>query len=407
MFQNERLFSQLKVAEGKRQFVISGETQDLFMQNMYDGLGDRKTSLGEYLKTQGYEIIVVIEKLNDPRFLSPDMERRFREIVRGQSVDPQAESAGRNTRAFVPKNVRSENQNNSVAPPSEQIQRAEQAAVEVTNAGSNTEQNFLDSLTRLLESSTKSVVIFFNPENMWTLKGNPTENDLHKLDTIVGWSRITVGHPDNASILVVNPMRLQEFNTYADRYFYRTTFTRNITLTKPGKRELEAFLMRFTCRYGYYGQLDKIAATAYAKHLTLREFSNRVGDFVRHNQGTRCLNGLFADDSQAKTLDELVAEINGLIGLTELKKEVNKIIAEAQYDREQRRRGNTTSPLSYHMFFLGNPGTGKTMVARLLGQIFWALELRPSQTVVEIAYSDIISSYNEGESGLVVGLANR
>ena len=150
--------------------------------------------------------------------------------------------------------------------------------------------------------------------------------------------------------------------------------------------------MRFVCRYGYQGQIDKIVATAYAKQLSLYNFSEQVREFVKNNPDKRSLDGLFADATQAKTLTELVAEIQNLIGLHDLKLDIEKIIAEAQYEKEQRRMGRKVASLNYHMLFLGNPGTGKTLVARIIGQIFWALELRSSQNVVEIAYSDIISS---------------
>ena len=406
-FQNDRLFSNLKVSSGRRQFVISGEIEDYFMLNMALGMGRLDTALREYLKSRGFEIILFIRSLSKPEFLTPEMEQRFQAVVRGKSVDPQASGqAAKNARTFVPRSRRPEN---AAAQTPDLPARpaasggadgnqagASQTAVEVASAGNNSEQSFLDLLTRLFQSGTKSVVVFFHPENMWL--GQPSENDLRKLETILRWSTITSGHPESASILVVNPGRLKEFNTLADHRLDRENFTRNILLSLPGKRELEAMLMRFACRYGFHGQIDKIVATAYARQMSLYNFSEQVREFVRNNPRERSLDGLFADASQAKTLAELLAEIHGLTGLEELKREVDKIVAEARYDREQRRMGRKVASLNYHMLFLGNPGTGKTMVARLIGQIFWALELRTSQNVVEIAYSDIISSYNEGET---------
>ena len=50
------------------------------------------------------------------------------------------------------------------------------------------------------------------------------------------------------------------------------------------------------------------------------------------------------------------------------------------------------------MFFLGNPGTGKTEVANLVAKLFWAIELRTSNKVVSVAIHDIISQYNEGDT---------
>lgn len=402
---NERLFKQLRVSGGKRQFVVSGEIQDYFMLNMVAGLVDLETALREYLKARGFEIIVFIKSRNKPEFLSDEMERRFQAIVRGKSVDPLAENSGRNTRTFIPQNRKTESSHasESTSPVSQASsnasvfnRQAEQTAVEVSTAGVGSEQTFLDLLTKLFASETKSVAVFFHPENMWAVQ--PTENDLHKLKTVLQWANMTTGHPESASILIVNPSRLTEFNAFADRLLVRDHSTRNIRLPRPGKRELEAFLMRLACRYGFFGQLDKIAATAYAKGLTLYNFSSEISDFVRNHPECRSLDGLFSDASQAKTLDELLAEIKGLTGLVSVKKEIEKIIAEAQYAKDQRRMGKETGALNYHMFFLGNPGTGKTMVARLLGQIFWALELRPTQAFVEISYADIISSYNEGET---------
>ena len=103
-FQNDRLFTALKVSSGRRQFVISGEIEDYFMLNMPLGMGRLDTALKEYLKSRGFEIIVFIHSLNKPEFLTPEMEQRFQEIVRGRSVDPQATGqAARNARTFVPR----------------------------------------------------------------------------------------------------------------------------------------------------------------------------------------------------------------------------------------------------------------------------------------------------------------
>lgn len=68
--------------------------------------------------------------------------------------------------------------------------------------------------------------------------------------------------------------------------------------------------------------------------------------------------------------DEAKEEINKLIGLSQVKSEVNRI-ANVQYIQQKRRDlGLKTDSKSYHMLFLGNPGTGKTTLARLMGQLF-------------------------------------
>lgn len=406
LFFNERLFGSLKVSGGRRQFVLSGEIEDYFLVDAISGLNDLETALKIYLKRRGFEVVVFVKSLDKPEFLTPEMERRFNEIVRRESVDPRA--AGRTTRTFVPRNARKTEENSAESPlatsettrfngSAEAAANASKTAADVASSGVQSEQAFLDLLTRLFESPTKSAVVFFHPEKIWTLNA-PTANDLRKLETILRWATIANGNPESASVLVVNPNRFNEFERLADSILDRENFTRNVVLSKPGKREIEAFLTRFACRYDYWGRLDKIAATACAKGFGLYNFSEKLREYVKNNPESNSLDGLFADASQVKTLQELTTDIESMIGLESVKAEVRKIVANANFERERRRLGQETAPLSYHMFFLGNPGTGKTTVARLLGQLFWALELRSTQAFVEITFSDVVSSYNEGET---------
>lgn len=91
-----------------------------------------------------------------------------------------------------------------------------------------------------------------------------------------------------------------------------------------------------------------------------------------------------------------LTELENLIGLDRVKLEVRKLLALTEMSK-RRKQYNLSSPLqSFHMIFKGNPGTGKTTVARLLGEILHEVGVLSSGHVIELDRSQLISKY-QGE----------
>ena len=92
-------------------------------------------------------------------------------------------------------------------------------------------------------------------------------------------------------------------------------------------------------------------------------------------------------------LTAALAELEGLVGLEEVKAEVRKIANLVKVNEARKAQGLKTPPMTYHMVFTGNPGTGKTTVARIVARIFVSLGIIGNKTVVEVDRSGLVGRY--------------
>ena len=94
-----------------------------------------------------------------------------------------------------------------------------------------------------------------------------------------------------------------------------------------------------------------------------------------------------------RTLDELVAELDQLIGLSEVKKEVHSLMSLIKVREMRRAHGLQVMDMSFHMVFTGNPGTGKTTVARLVAKIYQKLGFLSKGQLIETDRSGLVAGY--------------
>jgi SpoVK/Ycf46/Vps4 family AAA+-type ATPase len=93
------------------------------------------------------------------------------------------------------------------------------------------------------------------------------------------------------------------------------------------------------------------------------------------------------------SVDLILAELNALIGLEPVKALVRQLAAQQQVAQQRRNRGMNAIVPSPHLVFLGNPGTGKTTVARLIGRLYKAFGLVTEGHVVEADRSSLVAGY--------------
>ena len=117
------------------------------------------------------------------------------------------------------------------------------------------------------------------------------------------------------------------------------------------------------------------------------------------------LNGKVPILKEKKSIDEIFADLNELVGLDKVKKTLHELVD--YMTLREKSKDLKLNSVNLHMVFLGNPGTGKTTVARLIVDILYNLGYIKQNKLIEVSVKDLVAEYVGQTAPKVMGVVER
>ena len=129
--------------------------------------------------------------------------------------------------------------------------------------------------------------------------------------------------------------------------------------------------------------------------LTTYIFNKKEGKYILDYQNQLMLNDyiLLQDPNKNDVLSEIQKEMDQIVGLDDVKKYIYSLRDYISISKRRKIQGLKTEEISMHMIFTGNPGTGKTTMARLIAKYLKALGVLKNGQLIEVTRADLVASY--------------
>ena len=139
------------------------------------------------------------------------------------------------------------------------------------------------------------------------------------------------------------------------------------------------------------------------KFPKIKERQSTVLELLYKYLGSRLIDSEYAilKEINVKSFEELSDDLNSLIGLENVKKEIEDLVIFNKVQKNREKIGLKKTNRTMHMAFLGNPGTGKTTVARIVGNMYRSLGILSKGHFIEATRTDLIAEY-QGQTALKV-----
>ena len=155
--------------------------------------------------------------------------------------------------------------------------------------------------------------------------------------------------------------------------------------------------------------IQKKRADDVSDFLNFQPEEEKEDKVFKRGEGRVGRNRRGSDESEEieKPLDELIAELQGLTGLASVKEDVMHLVNIIKVRRLRELKGLKRIDMSFHLVFTGNPGTGKTTIARILAKIYKQLGVVSRGHFIEVDRSGLVDHYSGGTALKTTEVINR
>jgi len=143
--------------------------------------------------------------------------------------------------------------------------------------------------------------------------------------------------------------------------------------------------------------LDYISATYPKTNLQYEDYQNKLYEKIIFSKNGKISEKDIPEYEKDKTIEETFAKLNELVGLENVKQTLKDLVSLIEL-KNKAKDDLKIKNINLHMVFLGNPGTGKTTVARIVAQILYNLKYIQKNKLIEVSSKDLVAEY-VGQTG--------